>query len=261
MPKAIFFDIDGTLVSFTTHRIPDSTLEAVHRVRERGIKVFIATGRPHPLIDNLGDLEYDGIISSSGAACVLRDGTVIFREGIDRDVIRRIIDHQQRHPMPIVFATDDEIFSVDWYAQGDNAQQVWDLLGNPEPPVRPIGDALTMDIVQVIPFFTADEAPHILSEVLTGCTAFRWHPLFTDCIREGNDKGTAIRRICRHYGFDLSEVIAFGDGDNDLEMIVAAGTGVAMGNASDNLKAHADYVTAHIDDDGVAKAINEIIRC
>lgn len=272
MIKAIFFDIDGTLVSFTTHQIPASTLEAVHRVREMGVKVFIATGRPYPLIDrsafanddacfckNLGALEYDGIVSSNGAAGVLRDGTTIFREGIDRSVVQRIIENQRLHPMPIVFATNEEVFCVDWFEQGDNAQSVWDLLNNPMPPVRPIEDALTMDIVQVIPFFTAEEAPRILSEVLTGCSAFRWHPLFADCIREGNDKGTAIEHVCQHYGIDVSETMAFGDGGNDLEMLVRAGIGVAMGNANDDVKAHADYVTAHIDDDGVAKALEKFI--
>lgn len=259
MIKAIFFDIDGTLVSFNTHQIPSSTLEAVHRVREMGVKVFIATGRPYPLIDNLGELEYDGIVSSNGAAGVLRDGTTIFREGIDHSVIHRIIENQRLHPMPIVFATNEEVFCVDWFEQGDNAQNVWNLLNNPMPPVRPIEDALTMDIVQVIPFFTADEAPRFLSEVLLGCSAFRWHPLFADCIREGNDKGTAIDHICRHYGLDVSETMAFGDGGNDLEMLVRAGIGVAMGNANDDVKAHADYVTAHIDDNGVAKALEKFV--
>ena len=55
--KAVFFDIDGTLVSFKTHRIPQSTLDAVAALRSRGIKVYIATGRPVPFIDNLGELE------------------------------------------------------------------------------------------------------------------------------------------------------------------------------------------------------------
>ena len=63
LPKIIFFDIDGTLVSFKTHNIPQSTLDAVHRIREKGVKVWIATGRPVPFINNLGTLEYDGIMS------------------------------------------------------------------------------------------------------------------------------------------------------------------------------------------------------
>ena len=66
MVKAIFFDIDGTLVSFETHKIPASTQEALKTLRDKGIKIFIATGRPQCLINNLGDLEFDGYITVNG---------------------------------------------------------------------------------------------------------------------------------------------------------------------------------------------------
>lgn len=78
--KAVFFDIDGTLVSFKTHRIPQSTLDAVAALRSRGIKVYIATGRPVPFIDNLGELEYDGMITVTGAHC-LRAAVRLFFTG------------------------------------------------------------------------------------------------------------------------------------------------------------------------------------
>ena len=80
--KAVFFDIDGTLVSFKTHRIPQSTLDAVAALRSRGIKVYIATGRPVPFIDNLGELEYDGMITVTGAHCFTRGGEIIFHRPV-----------------------------------------------------------------------------------------------------------------------------------------------------------------------------------
>ena len=68
MIKAAFFDIDGTLVSFNTHIISPSTVEAIHELRQKGVKVFIATGR-HPLwINNLADLEIDGYVSLNGGS-------------------------------------------------------------------------------------------------------------------------------------------------------------------------------------------------
>ena len=69
MVKAIFFDIDGTLVSFETHKIPASTQEALKALRDKGIKIFIATGRPQCLINNLSDLEFDGYITVNGSYC------------------------------------------------------------------------------------------------------------------------------------------------------------------------------------------------
>ena len=86
--KAIFFDIDGTLVSFKTHAIPQSTLDAIHRIREKGVKVFIATGRPMPFIRNLKGLEYDGIMSVNGASCVTADGKVICHRPVPKEDIK-----------------------------------------------------------------------------------------------------------------------------------------------------------------------------
>lgn len=75
--KALFFDIDGTLVSFKTHSIPQSTVDAIHKVRKNGIKVFIATGRPIPFIDNISAIEYDGIVSANGACCISGENELI----------------------------------------------------------------------------------------------------------------------------------------------------------------------------------------
>ena len=91
--KAVFFDIDGTLVSFKTHRIPQSTLDAVAALRSRGIKVYIATGRPVPFIDNLGELEYDGMITVTGAHCFTRGGECGACRGAPDTRNRRISGH------------------------------------------------------------------------------------------------------------------------------------------------------------------------
>ena len=69
MIKAVFFDIDGTLVSFKTHRVPPSTVQALERLRARGIKLFIATGRHHADLNNLGGLAFDGYITLNGQYC------------------------------------------------------------------------------------------------------------------------------------------------------------------------------------------------
>ena len=66
MIKAVFFDIDGTLVSFKTHVVPKSTLHAIELLKKKGIKVFIATGRHRRSINNLGDLEFDGYVTLNG---------------------------------------------------------------------------------------------------------------------------------------------------------------------------------------------------
>ena len=91
MVKAIFFDIDGTLVSFKTHRIPDSTLVALDLLRKKGIRLFIATGRQFYSIDNLGDLEFDGFVTLNGGYCITGDQQVIYRHPIEPSDIEALV--------------------------------------------------------------------------------------------------------------------------------------------------------------------------
>ena len=93
--KAIFFDIDGTLVSFQTHGVPSSAAQAIETLRSRGIKVFIATGRPFYQINNLGDLRFDGYVTLNGAWCIDAQGEVIFSIPIpheDLEAVNRRLD-------------------------------------------------------------------------------------------------------------------------------------------------------------------------
>lgn len=255
MIKAIFFDIDGTLVSFNTHTIPASTLEAVHEVRQKGIKVFIATGRPRPFINNLGSLEYDGIMSANGASITLADGTPICHIPVNKDDVSRMVSYQESNPIAVAYATDDEAFVTHY---NDNFHEVFELLDLNTPQVLPPHEALSKDIIQVIAFFTPEEEPHIMNQVLQDCDAQRWHPFFADCIHKGISKATGIDAVCQHFGFDISETMAFGDGGNDKPMLLHAGIGIAMGNASDEVKACAKMVTDSVDNDGIAKILHRI---
>ena len=78
MIKALFFDVDGTLVSFKTHKIPESTLEALQQAHANGVKIFTATGRPRQLLDNIPEAEplMDGYILATGALCLYGNHTV-----------------------------------------------------------------------------------------------------------------------------------------------------------------------------------------
>ena len=255
MIKAIFFDIDGTLVSFNTHKIPQSTIDAVSDVRRRGIKVFIATGRPLPFINNLGTLEYDGIMSVNGASIRLNDGTSICHTPVDKADVKRMVAYQEQNPIAVAYATDTEAFVTNY---NDNFREVFELLDLSTPRVLGTQEALTKDIMQVIAFFNSEQEPYIMQNILKNCDAQRWHPFFADCVRKGTNKATGIDAVCQHFGFDISETMAFGDGGNDIPMLRHAGIGIAMGNATDAVKASAKMVTDSVDNDGIVKILHQI---
>lgn len=257
-PKIIFFDIDGTLVSFQTHRVPQSAIQAIHRIREKGVKVWIATGRPIPFIDNLGELEYDGIISVNGAHCQMKDGTVIFSRPVEQEDVERMIEEQKNTGKAVVYAGNDKAILVVPKGIPDSVTDVFELLDVKRPELHDCQDVLSFQVMQVIAFFTEAESQHIMTDILRHCNENRWHPDFADCVASGTDKASGIDAVIRHYGFDLADTMAFGDGGNDISMIRHAGTGVAMGNASDTVKASADIVTTTVDDNGVANILNSL---
>lgn len=110
MIKAIFFDIDGTLVSFNTHRIPDSTRKAIETIKNRGIKVFIATGRHISVINNLDNMEFDGYITLNGCYCLEGKEKVIFKKSLDQADVNSFIDYlQQERELPCLFVEEHNI--------------------------------------------------------------------------------------------------------------------------------------------------------
>ncbi len=254
MIKAIFFDIDGTLVSFRTHAVPQSTLDALKLLREKGIKIFIATGRPELLMKHaVGHLDFDGYITLNGAYCFTADHKDIYKGTIPHDDIERLITYQGDHPdTPFVFVHDDR-----WFITGinDAVREVARLIEISIPPVKPVEEARGKEILQIMGYFKQDEDLEVFRKTLTHCEPMRWHPSFTDIIARGNSKSHGIDEVIRYYGIDLNETMAFGDGGNDIPMLQHVGLGVAMGNASPEIQASAKYVTTSVDEDGIWNAL------
>lgn len=255
--KAVFFDIDGTLVPFGDREVPAAVRDAIADLRKRGIKVFISTGRHIHWINNLGDTEFDGYVTANGAMCLLADKkTCIFKHCVPQEDIDRLTDFAGESELSItVIPAFDEIFTTRDVPQIVETQK---LIGIPAIPVKDIRTAPKRDVVQLMAF--GDEGlrlrEHLFENVLKDCEATSWNPLFCDIIPKGSNKSTGIDRMIRHFGIDIEETMAFGDGENDISMLRHCGIGVAMGNAGDNVKEAADYVTTDVRDNGVVNALN-----
>ena len=90
---------------------------------------------------------------------------------------------------------------------------------------------------------------------LPGLSVSRWNPYFTDVNVAGVNKAVGINKFAAYYGFEMAQTIAFGDGGNDIPMLRAVGTGIAMGGASETVKAAADYITGTVDENGIQNAL------
>ncbi|MBR3432093.1 MAG: Cof-type HAD-IIB family hydrolase [Bacteroidaceae bacterium] len=251
---ALFFDIDGTLVSFRTHRIPDSTIQALTQAKRAGHRIFIATGRPPLIITNLGAIEHliDGYVTINGALCFVGDKVLKCNE-IANETARFVVSDAQEKNYGLIMVGEKDVAVLDPQGQVDRIFRQEICVENLDQ-ARPVEEVLQQRIFQLTPFFDEDYEKQIMAR-LTDCTVGRWHPAFTDITAKGGDKGEGLLAMMRHFGLDSRFSIAFGDGGNDSSMIRTAGVGVAMGNAMDSLKQEADYVTTSVDDDGIWNAL------
>ena len=249
--KAVFFDIDGTLVSFTTHTVPDSARDAIKRLRERGIKVFIATGRLLRHTDVVRDIEVDGYITVNGSYCLTSSGEVIYEQAFPQATVERILSFKEQYGFSLELMTHENIYVEHITPEVQKAIDMVDII----PAVASLRDiADNQKVFQVCPYISRELEQEILPQ-LPECVGSRWTDLFMDVNMRGIDKSIAARKVMEYYGFTMEESIACGDGCNDESLGRDVKLGVAMGNACQELKDVADYVTTGVDEDGISRAL------
>ena len=256
MTKALFFDIDGTLVSFMTHRIPASTIEALTRAHDRGIEIYISTGRPRPIINNLGDIAHliDGYITTNGAYCFIAD-EIISRTVIAPEDVDYVTAKAKELCFPCMVVGCDSLTMYNAASQPEAVEQVCRMLNVSLAPERPLEEIVAQGVLQLTPMISTELEEKIITP-REGLLSGRWCPEFTDLTAAGVNKAKGLREIAARRGFDISETMAFGDGGNDLSMIRAAGIGVAMANANPILLTAADYITTSVDTSGIHHALS-----
>ncbi|MBP5189861.1 MAG: Cof-type HAD-IIB family hydrolase [Bacteroidales bacterium] len=249
MTKAIFFDIDGTLLSYNTHRVLQSTIDAFEALRRKGIKTVISSGRPMILIPQM-PVSFDAYITVNGGYCFVGD-KILVNNAIDNIDCIRWLEYVKHHDLTTMCFTKNDMFinRID-----KTAQALRDQLGFEMPPLRPLEEMNGQEVYQFIAIQPAEKDAETL-QFLNHCRMPRWHPVFTDVIPDNSSKAVGIQAIINHFNITREETMAFGDGANDIEMLDYAGTGIAMGNAADIVKTHSDYVTDTSDNDGIAKAL------
>ncbi|WP_289856075.1 Cof-type HAD-IIB family hydrolase [uncultured Muribaculum sp.] len=255
MNKALFFDIDGTLVSFKTHEVPESTIEALQKAHDRGNKIFISTGRPYQIINNLGPLQQrgliDGYITMNGAYCFI-DDNVLYKSPIPQETVKNVAEISRREGFPTIFVGEK---SMKVCQPDEEVRKIfYEFLHVEVLPVATFDEVVDIETYQMTPFFTTDFEPKI-KPYLNQCELNRWYPTFVDITAKGNTKAHGIKVILDYLHLSVDDAMAFGDGGNDIPMLLAAGTGIAMGNSDDKVKAAADYVTTSVDDNGIANAL------
>lgn len=270
--RLIAFDLDGTLLDGEKH-IPAENMAALKAAAERGMYIVPATGRIYAgLLQELIDLPFlRWCITVNGAYVydALEDKAV-HREEISGELALRVIDYMDEKGL-IYDCYKDNWGYMDrrFYERAVEFMPdkgILDLLVRLRTPVESLRAYIkeTGGGVQKLQmYFTDMEERARQLRLLPGLFP---ELVVTSSVRNNIElnsaaanKGAALEALCRRLGVAMEETVAFGDGSNDITMLRAAGLGVAMGNASPEVKAAADLVTDDNEHTGVAKVINEIL--
>ncbi len=248
--RVIFFDIDGTLLSHRTGKVPESTRSALKKVQEKGIRIVVATGRDITELKKLPvmDLNFDGYLTLNGNICLDKNEKMFAGNEIDPGEVEVLVSIFQAGKIPFVLIGEEKRY-INYVDEVVIKTQL-----ATHGTVPDIGEYKGEKIYQCIAFVDA-ETRKKLEDMLDHCQITSWNETGIDIIAKTGGKAAGIQKFLDEEKISRSQTMAFGDGENDLSMLKYAGTGVAMGNSCAVLKISADYVTADIDDDGIEKAL------
>ena len=247
--RYFFFDIDGTLAAgpIANRRVPESAAFALQHLREQGHFTAICTGRGYAMaLPYLKEHGFSDMVCDGGNGIVL-DGVLRGVEPLDREACIRVLEECDRLGRPWALSCDltrrryTRVPEFDDLAHDAYMDTVVDRILTIMPSIvstscscrAPKGKKAPLSSLSFVP--TARFSPYVL---------------FVEPV----DKGNGVKRVMDVYGADYADAVVFGDGSNDISMFLPEWTCVAMGNAIDELKARADFVTTDADKDGILNA-------
>lgn len=244
--KIAFFDVDGTLVDMKKKKISLKTVETLQRLRRRGILICMATGRTPVTVPKFDGVEFDAYLTFNGSLCY-NSTDVMFSNAIPSEDVQKLISNAAAMGRPVSIATKDRLAANGY---DDDLAEYYSFAGIPLEVTDDFNAVARQEVYQVMLGCRASDHQALLQGV-AGARITGWWDRAVDVIPANCSKGRGIEKILEYYGIRKEEAIAFGDGNNDLEMLQAVGIGVAMENGSPQLKAVASEVCGHVADDGI----------
>lgn len=266
MYKLVAIDMDGTLLR-GDKTISERTKNAIQSAREMGVTVVLATGRPIEGVSRyLEELhmysEHDYVLSYNGALIQKTESkesiAKIALEGSDLHCLKKLSDelgvniHAFSEEKGLITPKNSKYTEVE---ADINNIEIHEMNIDTIPNNEVIIKIMMIDEPEIL----GPAMEKLPKEVFEKYTVVRSTPYFLEFLNKEVNKGVGVEMLAKHLGVKKEEVMTLGDAGNDLHMIEYAGLGVAMGNAFDEVKEAADYITDTNENDGVAKAIEKFI--
>ncbi|MFF2178377.1 Cof-type HAD-IIB family hydrolase [Lysinibacillus sp. NPDC058147] len=251
--KIVFFDVDGTLVNYEDGRIEESTKIAIEQLKNKGIHIVAATGRPLSMCQDLINIGIETFITANGAHVKYQD-QVIHKIPIAKEIVHAVKAFAEDNKQSLSFFTEQ--LSMNNVQEQETLKAMRETLSLQEFPV--INEDISTQEVYLMCLYGDEDIekkyitnfPHLLFK--------RWHPYITNVLQHDISKSIAVQAVLDYFDLSSEEALAFGDGDNDIDMLEQVGFGIAMGNGSKALKNVANYVTKKSTEDGIDYALREL---
>ena len=274
MPRIIFLDVDGPLVDYR-NQLPESAVQAIQLARKAGHRVYLTTGRSRAeMYQELWDIGIDGMIGGNGSY-VEDQGEVVMHQTLTLDECTAIVDWLNERGLAFYLEANSGLFgSSDFreaalpatraYIAGKGRADASSVTVDNVFPEMIYRANLYRDDVNKISFILRDyqdflDAKEAFSQLKAGTWGGRGAlALFGDLGVANIDKAHAVDVLLAHLGASQTDTVAAGDAAVDIPMLEYCAVGIAMGNASDDVKEIADYVTADVEDDGLYQAFEHL---
>ncbi|MEH7382680.1 Cof-type HAD-IIB family hydrolase [Bacillus sp. JJ1533] len=250
----IFFDIDGTLLN-DDKKLPSSAKEAIFKLKERGHEVAIATGRAPFMFEDLREELGIGTYVSYNGQYVVLNGEEIYTNPLNEEALLQLTETALANNHPVVYMDHE-----DMKANVPEHEFITESIATLKIKSFPTYDPKYYEgrkLFQSLLFVQEGEEAQY-EEGFKDFDFVRWHPLSVDVLPSGGSKAQGIEKLVEKLGIPEERVYAFGDGLNDIEMLTTIQNSVAMGNALDEVKEVAKYVTKSVEEDGILNGLKMV---
>ncbi|MEG1393237.1 MAG: Cof-type HAD-IIB family hydrolase [Christensenellaceae bacterium] len=266
--KLIISDIDGTLISESGENISDENMQAIEEARAMGVGFTIATGRIlSTAMQYVRKLKIELPVISCCGADIRDERQSYYMDNMSEDTVCELVQEYSGSGIRRYIFSDNKIYCTkDDYWK--NLFDKWER-GNGKYPIiqfeneKMLLDAIRKNTQKVLLWSENDEQRQNMIKICTqfeqSCEVVRGEAYNMEFTKKGVSKGSAVTQMAKILGIKTDEIMALGDGGNDVDMLRAAGLGVAMKNSMPEALAAADYVTESCQNNGVAAAIKKFV--
>ena len=267
MYKAVFIDVDGTLIR-NDHSVSPATARVIHKLKERSILVILVSARPLSGMKRIAEkigLITSPLISLNGAYIVF-GGNTIFDAAINAALAKALYERAQKYDATKIYYQRDRWFSQSRDSNTNYEQKITSVPIIVEPfaiTLQAWEDKSTgpNKILIIATESVINEIKNDLQKYLKEhLNIYTSKATYLEVMDKRASKIKAVVLLAKLFNIKQKEIVAIGDNFNDKEMIEYAGLGIAMGNAPHEVKSVADYVTDTNDNDGVSKALTKLIE-